>query len=251
MVIDDPTTMNRRDRARLCAKRFLETIMVEPEAIRDTDGMFVLRDVPDLETWGKGDIVIRKITEPFWEACIAKVDEPEHRYRVCAVGTSGIGKTTCTPVLIRLLLQANHTVVYHIRTAKEKGYIYEFLPDGNGSYTANVYQEAQFDDVESLQNSVQSTYYVVDPGMTDDSSCNPDDTFQAKVIIVSSPDSKHWGRGEFSKRRGNICGFFLLLSHMGINRVTRSSTSFQAHNVEWHGCVTLQGGWRCTSAYFC
>jgi hypothetical protein len=58
MVIDDPTTMNRRDRARLCAKRFLETIMVEPEAIRDTDGMFVLRDVPDLETWGKGDIVL-------------------------------------------------------------------------------------------------------------------------------------------------------------------------------------------------
>jgi hypothetical protein len=69
---------------------------------------------------------------------------------------------------------------------------------------------------------------VVDPGMTDDS-CNPDDTFQAKVIIVSSPDSRHWGRGEFSKRRGNICGFFFffptweLIELLGAQPVLKSA----------------------------
>ena len=48
----------------------------------------------------------------------------------------------------------------------------------------------------------------VDPGMTKDS-CNPATTFLPKVIIVASPDDRHWGESEFRKMRDGVGGFFL------------------------------------------
>jgi hypothetical protein len=50
-----------------------------------------------------------------------------------------------------------------------------------------------------------STYYIVDPGMTN-SSCNPRTDFLPKVIIVSSPDSRQWGKHEFTKYRDAVIG---------------------------------------------
>jgi hypothetical protein len=51
----------------------------------------------------------------------------------------------------------------------------------------------------------------VDPGNTDDS-CDPSLEVEARVIIVSSPDKKHWGGSEFSKSRfgraGGVFRFF-------------------------------------------
>ena len=90
--------------------------MVDYEEIPNSDGMSVLRKVVKLETNVRADIVIRNITKPFWQACIDTVNTPYMRIRVCAVGTPGTGKTAATPILIRMLLDEGHTVVYLLRT---------------------------------------------------------------------------------------------------------------------------------------
>jgi signal recognition particle GTPase len=85
------------------------------EDIPNRNGMKVLRDVPCLFTGYTGNVVIRNITEDYWNEVIQVAETPNKRTRVCAVGTAGIGKTESTAVLIRLLLQRNRTVVYHER----------------------------------------------------------------------------------------------------------------------------------------
>jgi hypothetical protein len=40
------------------------------------------------------------------------------------------------------------------------------------------------------------TYYIVDPGQTNDS-CNPPTNFS--LFIVASPDERHQGESEFAK----------------------------------------------------
>ena len=85
---------------------------------------------------------------------------------------------------------------------------YEFIPDSEGTQiSVRVYPEkVHLLRILSLQNP--NTYYIVDPGKTQ-TSCNPDDNFEPKVIIVPSPNSKHWGGKEFRKRRGDNKGFFM------------------------------------------
>jgi hypothetical protein len=201
------------------AHAFVESIMgQDPKPIPESDGMLVMRGVVKLETGVRSDVVIRKLTQPFWQACIDTVDlppppsdyqqddSPNRQIRVCAVGTPGIGKTTCTPFLIRMLLKDKKTVVYHVRAPKEAGWIYEFIPGSSdgGPVTANAYPEQAFrSGVPSLNDT--ATYYVVDPGDTDDT-CNPHRLFSPKVIIVASPDSKHWGANYFYKDRDGAPG---------------------------------------------
>ena len=99
----------------------------ENEKSYEVSRMQVLRDVPMLETGAHLDIVVRTIIEPFWKACIEWVDTPNRKYRVCAIGTPGIGKTITTAVLIRLLLQQRRTVVYVVkRTAMKIGVMSSF-----------------------------------------------------------------------------------------------------------------------------
>lgn len=171
--------------------------------------MKVLRNIVDLETEERLDIVIRKITAPFWQACIAKVNKSGERNRVCVVGTPGIGKTTSTSVLIRILLNDKRTVVYRIlqEDTDDVGY-YEFIPHPkNGSVTTRVYQEmTPKSQIPSLL--YPSTYYVVDPGNTK-RNCNPRSGFQPKVIIVASPDERHWNESEYGKVRGSVDGYFM------------------------------------------
>jgi hypothetical protein len=189
------------------AEAFAQSIMREPEPIDGSDGMSVFKDIVNLETGRMGpNVVVRNITVPFWQACIDLVDTPQLRYRVCAVGSSGIGKSSCTPVLIRMLLKRKATVVYLIRSYQKASFCYEFIPNANGSVTTRLYPEKEgICNIASLNS--ESTYYVVDPGHTQDS-CNPASDFQAKVIIVASPDSRRWGDGEFRKARGTVMGFF-------------------------------------------
>lgn len=199
-----------KQQQQLLALDFFTSIVGEDEKIpaKYCTGMSVLRNVIKLETRKRRDIVIRDITVPFWRACIAMVDKPKRRCRVCAIGNPGIGKTTSTPILIRMLIQAKKTVVYLIRTNKVNGWYYEFTPDAksNDRYTVNVYPEAtNIAHIESLKNPL--TYYVVDPGKTKDS-CDQEDTFVAKTIIVASPDDGHWGFSEFDKVRDDVEGFF-------------------------------------------
>lgn len=71
--------------------------------------MKVLRDVVSIEGSGRYDVVVRNMTEDFW----LEVIENSMKYSICAVGTPGIGRTSKTYVLIRLLLQQNKTVNIH------------------------------------------------------------------------------------------------------------------------------------------
>ena len=51
-------------------------------------GLNVLEHVIDLETGNLDrNVVIRKITEQFWQACIDVVDQKGVRYRVATVGS--------------------------------------------------------------------------------------------------------------------------------------------------------------------
>jgi ABC-type glutathione transport system ATPase component len=79
-----------------------------------TSGMHVLRTVVDLESNTTCNVVLRSIIQNFWQMVIGATET----YRVCVVGTPGIGKTTTTCILIRLLLTQKKTVVYHVRTER-------------------------------------------------------------------------------------------------------------------------------------
>ena len=168
--------------------------------------MSVLYNVTNLETSRhkkilKNNVVIRNSTEPFWKACLAEVDATYPR-RVCAIGTPGIGKTTSTAYLIRLLLMRSKqtTIVYRMRAGNEAGFCYEFCTDGKGGKSVSVFPERNcFWNIPSLQNN--DTYYIVDPCQTT-TSCNPPADFMAKVIIVTSPNSIHWGGSSFGKTHG-------------------------------------------------
>ena len=141
----------RELRARQQGKAFVEGILQDYDNIPNSGGMRVLRGGFNLETWTHLDIIVRNITEPFWQDCIDKVCTPGMCYRLCAVGTSGVGMTTCTAILIRTLLLQQKTVVYLVRSLQEKTFYYEFIPrvpkpqDGpfcSDHVTVNVYPQS-------------------------------------------------------------------------------------------------------------
>jgi hypothetical protein len=165
--------------ARERAEKFLAALLRddELEPIPDSDGMFVLRDIPSFETGETGPIVVRKMTDAFWQSCIDIVDTPGMRYRVAAVGTSGAGKTASTPLLIRKLLRRDGdvSVVYRVLTLDKDGFYYEFIRQGR-DVSVDVHEEEC--PPESLDS--RSTYYIVDPGRTKTVDCTPDDLFNPR-----------------------------------------------------------------------
>jgi hypothetical protein len=197
-------------------KAYCTAIMKDYEEIQGSDDMKVIRDVPNLEAFGATNVVIRNITEDFWDKIIKLTETKGHQYSVCAVGTPGIGTTTATAVLIRKLLLMNRTVVYHVRTIKLSGWVYEFTPvlateETTFSVNVKVIREKDFayNTVDSLNYFKEGApnYYVVDPGKTKDDCC-PDDSFQGRFILVSSPDEGHWGGNQFGKQKGTSGGLF-------------------------------------------
>jgi hypothetical protein len=205
------TVAERLKKAHDRAKKFVDSLMNnEPERIEGSD-LHVLDGVINLETRLVHPIVIRSVTDAFWQACIDLVDRPSWRYRAIAIGSPGIGKTTSTPLLIRKLLLDRKVVVYHVRTKDKIGWCYQFttIVGNNGIVTqarADVFPEDRPNGVKSLFDS--STYYIVDPGDSDDSS-NPPANFRPKVIIVSSPNSCHWGHDTALQGRRLVCAFQL------------------------------------------
>jgi hypothetical protein len=205
------TVAERLKKAHDRAQKFVDSLMNnEPERIEGSD-LQVLDGVINLETRLVHPIVIRSVTDAFWQACIDLVDKPAWRYRAIAIGSPGIGKTTSTPLLIRKLLKDCKVVVYHVRTKDDIGWYYQFTPivGNNGIVTqarADVCPEDRPNGLKSLFDS--STYYIVDPGDSEDSS-NPPLHFQPKVIIVSPPNSFHWGHDMALKGRRIISAFHL------------------------------------------
>ena len=209
------------------AKAFLTSILFETEKLKDSDDMSVMNGVVNLESsssLGKiqtTDVVIRRNTRAFWQSCLDVVDaEEDKRKRVCVIGTPGIGKTTTTAYLIKMLMEKkNTTVVYclHQYDNNNNNFCYKFVsandePQSQPSVT--VFRE------ESYRDHVNpETYYIVDPCRSE-LSCNPASDFQAKVIIVSSPNSKHWGGGGFSKSIGtNTSGVFRYMPAWSLDEV--------------------------------
>eukprot|EP00039_Didymoeca_costata_P016416 m.294975 g.294975 ORF g.294975 m.294975 type:complete len:614 (+) comp16392_c0_seq3:1-1842(+) len=202
----------KKDTAKQCATDFVKSILGAEELVISANdeptGMTLWENIKDIWSGELYKVIIRSITREFWEQCILQTQH----HRVCVVGTPGIGKSTSIPVLIRMLLEKRKSVVYWRRTLNEDNFKFKFVPkvddEGNLYAKVQVYPETKPDNlIKSLKST--DTYYVIDPEKTKDSSEPPDD-IKAKVIIVSSPDSRHWGGDEFGKvRPGAVGGIFL------------------------------------------
>jgi hypothetical protein len=105
------------------------------------------------------DVIVRSITVKFWKSCIEMVDTPSQRYRVAAV-LRGVA------ILIRLLFDVGRTVVYHVDTGADLGWLYE-CPYSASIYPANTdYRLAS----NTQPPARLSTYYVADSATE---SCKP------------------------------------------------------------------------------
>jgi hypothetical protein len=180
----------------------VKSIMNAQEITLDANlGISVLENISDIWTGDKFDVIVRSITRDFWQQCINTTNEG---YRVCAVGTPGIGKSTSIPVLIRMLLEDGKTVVYLRRSPEKTKWKFGFSTSDNGKVDVKVFPESTPDDyIPALQ--IRDTFYIIDPEKTKDDS-NPEIDLRAKVIIVTSADSRHWGGNEFTKQRGSHKG---------------------------------------------
>lgn len=236
---------------------FIKAIMQDYHELPVDNGMKVLPDVPDLECAIVKNVVLRNgITEPFWNRVLEisegssqktameqqhqqstdtspesdnhdnasneeddqeSVDTPGHQYRVCVVGSNGVGKTTTTAIFIRLLLQKGRSVVYHIRTADKSRWVYEFIPNridvehNPHNVEVQVIPEQKFNVAltPTLVDNIQN-YYIVDTGTTFEENCNPDDQVKCRVVLIASPNERHWGGNKFTMLRGGkMSGTFL------------------------------------------
>ena len=205
---------------------------LEPSDGDDSGEMRLWRDIPDPYTGEPRNIVLRSIVEPFWQSCIDTVNSKDPlsgaRYRVCAIGTPGIGKTYTTPLLLRMLLLQRSTVVYIRRSDDRTSWFYEFVPkpDGEMNVTVNVYPEASNNlpkKIPSLKKN--TTYYVVDPGVCNEN-CNPGEIFKPRVIIISSPNEQHWGGKNFQKLNSKQVGVFQYYPLWSYSEVRRGLVHF-------------------------
>ena len=158
------------------------------------------------------------------------MEESRHRYRVCVVGSSGVGKTTTTCILIRMLLERGKSVVYHIRTTDKSRWVYEFIPNrkdvSHNPYgiEVKVTPESKFQVAltPTLVDDIKS-YYIVDPGTTVDSSCIPDDQVRCRVVLIASPNERLWGGRNFTMLRGGkSSGTFLYYPTWNISELLSS-----------------------------
>jgi hypothetical protein len=208
---------------------FIKSILEPYEDIPNSNGMKVLRNVV---TIGEGkrvkDVVLRNITEAFWSNVIAELEKKYIR-GVCAVGSPGIGKTATTCVLIRLLLteKSENTVVYQVRTPRKSGFTYTFKPSIiNGTLEIDVKVTKEYEWVKFYDDfNKPTTYYIIDLGETKDS-CDLGSGYRGNVIIVASPDERHWGESQFRKERGGRQGIFLYYPVWNVQELIASSKYF-------------------------
>jgi hypothetical protein len=212
------------------ADQFARFIMLDLVDIPNSNGMQVMRDIPDLEKGTKRDVIIRNVTNAFFNECMEFLCEPRYQPLLCIVGTPGIGKTTSTAFFIRTLLMQGETVVYHIRGPNSRGWYFEFVPRRHTRVVVKVYPESvPIEKIASLGQ--KSTFYIVDPGRTKES-CLLDDYFKPKFILVSSPDERHWGESEFTKHRGKDIGRFKFHPVWDLEEIQSAQTQFSTGSTE-------------------
>jgi hypothetical protein len=180
------------------ANQFAASIMSDLEDIPKSNGMQVMRDVLDLQTGIKRDIVLRRKTNSFWSECMEFLSDPSCQPLFCVAGTPGIGKTAWTAFAIRMLLKQGKTVVYHIRGDACRGWYYEFVPGRNDTVAVDAYPETvEIEKIASL--NLISTFYIVDPGQTKDP-CTREFFAPKSVMFVASPVGKPWTESAYTKR---------------------------------------------------
>ena len=187
------------------SKHFINTLMnCKIKDVPGSDGMRVLKDIPVIDEDKSLHVIIRKMTEPFFNKCL----ELKPGGRVCATGNPGIGKSTSIPFLIRLILERPKpcTVVYQIRG--DVDWYYQFTSTGDGRYHTEVLPQAiPPQQISSLRD--ENNFLIVDSGDGTTGSCNPSRSVKACVLLITSLDGKHWGGNNFIKsHRGNDGGEF-------------------------------------------
>jgi len=185
----------------------------------------VMKKVPDPYSGVSRNIIIRESDHHFWTLLLEQLEQVNGRKRVAAVGTPGVGKSTTAAYAIRCLLQAGKTVVYLHRTVDGSGYYVQFSPpeDEEGQVEIELIAESTSpSDIDSLSDP--DTYYVVDPGKTK-TSCDPPHLVTCRVIIVASPDERHWGESNFTKNdQAGLGGFILYFPSWSLAQLSAAST---------------------------
>jgi hypothetical protein len=94
----------------------------------DSDGMMCLPNLPNLETGRTKPMIIRSITNVFWDACIAAVDIPsDETLHVGCRRNAWNWHAASTPILIRKLLQLGKAVVYRFRDSENRSWFHMSL----------------------------------------------------------------------------------------------------------------------------
>lgn len=206
------------------AVEFLQAIMADLMESEHNEIKGVLRSVPDPYTVSSRNVIIREDDFVFWNRLIEElaVDDVNRRKRVAAVGTPGIGKSTTACFAIRLLLQKGKTVVYILRTADGSGYYIQFTPSEEGQVDIELFHEKTSPtEIPSLYDP--GAYYLVDPGKTK-TSCDPAPMVAARVIIVASPDERHWGGSAFAKTdQTGLGGYFMYFPNWSLHQLEAAS----------------------------
>lgn len=175
----------------------------------------VMVGVPDPYTGLARNVIIRETDHAFWNhlldgLAIEKETTTLIRKRVAVVGTPGIGKSTTAAYAIRQLLIQKKIVVYLQCSVHLDGYYIQFSPSKeiDGEIDIQLIPETKRPaNIPSLNEP--DTYYVVDPGKTK-TSCDPSHLVAARVIIVASPDDRHWGGNAFEKNDQSHFGGYIL-----------------------------------------
>ena len=178
------------------------------------DGIKYYKDATLLNIDTNLDVVLTRRVRRFWEA-VVKVSE---EYRVAAVGTPGVGKSTTVVYAVKKLLEAGVNVVYHKYDASVNDrYYMQFKPmaenDALVDVEASVFPGSkQLDNIDLLVNKETciNSVYIVDPGEgTHKVCCDPGTYVNPRVIIVASADERHWGGKAFVQRNGVGLGTFM------------------------------------------
>lgn len=203
----------------------------------------VMRHVPNYYAASARNIVIRQSDCTFWTVILNELAQEKTSNRVAVVGSPGIGKSTTVAFAIRLLLQQGKTIVYKYRTEDESGYYVQLTPKiSKGEEGNDVHVDIEVYPETTVSSHIPAlldpeTYYLIDPGKTK-TSCNPGPFVVCRVIIVASPDDRHWGGSGFMKDEDGVLGGEIryfppwTLSQLKAASTQLSNVQFQVGEVE-------------------